>query len=73
MQVNGDNELIVSSVLPHKETFRLVESFSRVYKKDNPVSHDGTIAASAVASSPKEKKVKKQHLTLSLSLSTANI
>lgn len=54
--VNGDNELIVSSVLPHKETFRLVESFSRVYKKDNPVSHDGTIAASAVASSPKEKK-----------------
>lgn len=56
VMVNGDNELIVSSVLPHKETFRLVESLSRVYKKDNPVSHDGTIAASAVASSPKEKK-----------------
>lgn len=54
--VNGDNELIVSSVLPHKETFRLVESLSRVYKKDNPVCHDGIIAASAVASSPKEKK-----------------
>ncbi|KAF2530765.1 hypothetical protein F2Q70_00033523 [Brassica cretica] len=55
VMVNGDDELIVSSVLPQKETFRLVESLSRVYKKDNAVCHDG-ISASAVASSPKEKK-----------------
>ncbi|KAF8101523.1 hypothetical protein N665_0204s0020 [Sinapis alba] len=55
VMVNGDNELIVSSVLPQKETFRLVESLSRVYKKDNAVCHDGIIT-SAVASSPKEKK-----------------
>ncbi|KAL0891568.1 hypothetical protein Bca101_015551 [Brassica carinata] len=55
VMVNGDNELIVSSVLPHKETFRLVESLSRVYKKDNAVCHDGTLT-SAVASPPKEKK-----------------
>lgn len=59
MQVNGDAELIVSSVLPQKETFRLVESLGRVYKKDNAVCQDGT-TASAVASYPKEKKVK-QH------------
>ncbi|XP_013643270.1 uncharacterized protein LOC106348145 isoform X2 [Brassica napus] len=55
VMVNGDDELIVSSVLPQKETFRLVESLSRVYKKDNAVCQDGT-TASAVASSPKEKK-----------------
>ncbi|KAF2530767.1 hypothetical protein F2Q70_00033521 [Brassica cretica] len=55
VMVNGDDELIVSSVLPQKETFRLVESLSRVYKKDDAVCHDGT-NASAVASSPKEKK-----------------
>ncbi|KAH0871699.1 hypothetical protein HID58_078721, partial [Brassica napus] len=55
VMVNGDAELIVSSVLPQKETFRLVESLSRVYKKDNAVCQDGT-TASAVASSPKEKK-----------------
>ncbi|EOA18736.1 hypothetical protein CARUB_v10007318mg [Capsella rubella] len=51
VMVNGDDELIVSSVLPQKDTFRLVESLSRVYKKDNAVCHEGIIT-----SSPKEKK-----------------
>ncbi|CAH2076634.1 unnamed protein product [Thlaspi arvense] len=51
VMVNGDSELIVSSVLPQKDTFRLVESLSRVYKKDSTVCQEGNIA-----SSPKEKK-----------------
>ncbi|XP_006412090.2 uncharacterized protein LOC18028275 isoform X2 [Eutrema salsugineum] len=55
VMVNGDEELIVSSVLPQKDTFRLVESLSRVYKKDSAVCHEGNIT-SGVASSPKEKK-----------------
>jgi hypothetical protein len=52
VMVNGDDELIVSSVLPQKETFRLVESMNRVYKKDNSVCHEGIITSS----SPREKK-----------------
>ncbi|CAH8315024.1 unnamed protein product [Eruca vesicaria subsp. sativa] len=51
VMVNGENELIVSSVLPQKETFRLVEPLSRVYKKEYAVCHDGVIASSS-----KEKK-----------------
>ncbi|CAH8274228.1 unnamed protein product [Arabidopsis lyrata] len=52
VMVNGDDELIVSSVLPQKDTFRLAESMSRVYKKDNAVCHEGIITSS----SPREKK-----------------
>ncbi|XP_010432265.1 PREDICTED: uncharacterized protein LOC104716576 isoform X2 [Camelina sativa] len=52
VMVNGDDELIVSSVLPQKDTFRLVESLSRVYKKENAGCHEGIITSS----SPKEKK-----------------
>ncbi|XP_010446909.1 PREDICTED: uncharacterized protein LOC104729648 [Camelina sativa] len=52
VMVKGDDELIVSSVLPQKDTFRLVESLSRVYKKDNAACHEGIITSS----SPKEKK-----------------
>uniref|UniRef100_A0A1J3IQU5 Syntaxin-binding protein 5 n=1 Tax=Noccaea caerulescens TaxID=107243 RepID=A0A1J3IQU5_NOCCA len=50
VMVNGDEELIVNSVLPQKDTFRLVDSLSRVYKKDNAVCHEGIIT------SPREKK-----------------
>ncbi|KAG7544956.1 Lethal giant larvae (Lgl)-like C-terminal domain [Arabidopsis suecica] len=52
VMVNGDDELIVSSVLPQKDSFRLAESMSRVYKKDKAVCHEGIITSS----SPREKK-----------------
>ncbi|XP_010526846.1 PREDICTED: uncharacterized protein LOC104804294 [Tarenaya hassleriana] len=51
--VNGDQELVVASVLPKKDTFRHLESISQVYRKGVAADREDIVS---VAVNPKEKK-----------------
>ncbi|GLT82525.1 hypothetical protein SLE2022_008890 [Rubroshorea leprosula] len=53
VMVNSDQELFIASVLLQKESFRLLDSVSQVYRKDLSLSHDDLAPGPAVQ---KEKK-----------------